>query len=226
MKHRAIIGGARARLTTTNCATRPMSVQVNRSVREIPARVQAVPAGIDDVTSAPARRESPITQVWARWRPRPWPDPTSPALTASTQALITRRKRVLPARTTPLAAAAMMDAMHFDVHPFTGAETSENAAVYRAGPSGLRPARQRSMYTLGSSWSPSPDIPPVPPIVNSRPTPTLTETATLDRVCQHGPWFFFFTEAGAGRGQLLYPRHDGNLGLITPIGGATQDGAP
>jgi hypothetical protein len=28
----------------------------------------------------------------------------------------------------------------------------------------------------------------------------------------------FFTDSASGRGRLLYPRYDGDLGLITPIG--------
>jgi hypothetical protein len=52
----------------------------------------------------------------------------------------------------------------------------------------------------------------------------LAGAAALDRVCRHGLRFLFFTDPATGRGQLLYARHDGNLGLITPIGGATEDG--
>jgi hypothetical protein len=35
----------------------------------------------------------------------------------------------------------------------------------------------------------------------------------------------FFTELHTGLGQLLYPRYDGNLALITPIGEDNQDDA-
>lgn len=225
LDHRGITGGARVRLSTANGANRPTLVQVNLQVRDIPARVQALVAGIEDLGSALARLDRQIVWVRARWRPRPWPDRTRRALAAPAEAVITRRKPVVLGRATPLEAVAVMDAMDYDVHLFTDAETGEDAVVYRAGPSGLRLARQRRMYPPGWSWSPPAGVPPVPLIVNSRPTPTLTETAALDRVCQHNLRFLFFTDPATGRGQLLYARHDGNLGLITPTGGATE-GAP
>jgi hypothetical protein len=115
--------------------------------------------------------------------------------------------------------------MDYDVHLFTDAETGEDAVVYRAGPSGLRLARQRRMLPPGWSWSPPTASPPVPLIVNSRPTPTLWKAAAVGRVCEYGLRFLFFTDPASGRGQLLYPRYDGDLALITPIGDASQDGA-
>lgn len=97
-------------------------------------------------------------------------------------------------------------------------------------------ARQRRMYPPGWSWSPTPNSPaapapvPVPLIVNSRPTPVLTEAAAVRRLCAHGLRFLFFTDPASGRGRLLYPRDDGNLALITPIadhhGEDYRDGAP
>jgi hypothetical protein len=123
-----------------------------------------------------------------------------------------------------LQAVAVMDAMDYDVHLFTDAETREEAVVYRAGPSGLRLARQHRMYPPGWSWLSTAAVPPVPLIVNSRPTPTLSEAAAVGRLCEHGLRFLFFTDPATGRGQLVYPRYDGNLGLVTPIGDADQDG--
>ncbi|MGB8387368.1 sigma 54 modulation/S30EA ribosomal C-terminal domain-containing protein [Mycobacterium sp.] len=152
-------------------------------------------------------------------------DRTRRALIAPAEAVITRRKPVVLQRATPLEAVAVMDAMDYDVHLFTDAETGEDAVVYRAGPSGLRLARQRRMYPPGWSWSPPTGGPPVRLIVNSLPTPTLTETVALDRLRQHGLRFLFFTDPGTDRGQLLYPRYDGYLGLITPIDGAPENGA-
>jgi len=223
LEHRGITGGARVRLTTANCADGPMLVQVNLHVHHTPARMQAVTAGIDDLPTALLRLDRQIVRVSARWRPRPWPDRTRRALTAPAEAVISRRKPVVLLRGTPLEAVAVMDAMDYDVHVFTDAETGEDAVVYRAGPSGLRLARQRHVYPPGWSWSP-PTIsaPPVPIIVNSRPTPTLTEATAVSRLCEHSLRFLFFTDPATGRGQLLYPRYDGNLGLITPIGDSTD----
>jgi len=225
LAHRGITGGARVRLTTANRAGRPMLVQVNLWVRDTPVRVQTVTADRDDLPSALLRLDRQIVRVRARCRPRPWSDRTRRVLTAPAEAVIIRRKSVRLLLGTPLEAVAVMDAMDYDVHLFTDAETGEDAVVYRAGPSGLRLARQRRVYPPGWSWSPRTASPPVPLIVNSRPTPTLTEAAAVSRLCEHGLRFLFFTDPATGRGHLLYPRYDGNLGLVTPIGQSSQDGA-
>ncbi len=225
LEHRGITGGARVRLTTANGADGPMSVQVNLRVHDIPARVQALVEGIDDLATALARLDRQIERVWAPWRPRPWPELTRWALTAPAEAVITRRKPVVLQRGTPLEAAAAMDAMDYDVHLFSDAETGEDAVVYRAGPSGLRLARQRHMYPPGWSWSPPTVAPPVPLIVNSLPTPELSEAAAVDRVCEQGLRFLFFTDPATGRGQLLYLRYDASLGLITAVNDSAQGGA-
>ncbi len=216
LENRGITGAARVRLTTANCVDAPLSVQVNLRVHDLPARLQALVTGIDDLAPALARLDRQIVRVCGPWRPRCWPDPTRPALTAPTQAAVTRRKSVVLQRRTPLEAVAVMDAMDYDVHLFSDAETGEDAIVYRAGPSGLRLGRQRSVYPPGWSWSPPAVAPPVPLIVNSRPTPALSEAAAVDRVCEHGLRFLFFTNPVTGRGQLLYLRYDASLGLITP----------
>jgi hypothetical protein len=62
-------------------------------------------------------------------------------------------------------------------------------------------------------------VPPVPLVVNSRPTPALTEAAAVRRIGEHRAQLLFFTDPTSGRGQLLYPRYGGNLGLITPVDG-------
>lgn len=58
--------------------------------------------------------------------------------------------------------------------------------------------------------------PRVPLIVNSRATPTLREADAVRRACEHTLPLLFYTDRDTGRGQLLYPRHDGNLGLLVP----------
>ena len=220
LDRRGVSGGARVRLKTGNCGGGPMLVQVNLRVGDTPVRVQAVTAGIDDLLPALAGLEHQIDRVAAQWRPRPWPDPTRRMLTVPAGAVITRRKSVALQRATPSEAAAVMDAMDYDAHLFTDAETGEDAVVYRAGPSGLRLARQYHVFPPGWAWSPADAGPPVPLIVNSRPTPTLAEETAVRRACAHGLRMLFFTDPASGRGRLLYPRYDGDLGLIAP----TPDG--
>jgi hypothetical protein len=148
------------------------------------------------------------------WRPRPWPDPTPRVLAGADDAVITRRKACLLLRGTPRQAVAMMDAMDYDVHLFTDAETGEDAVVYRAGPSGLRLARQCSMRHPAMSDTAA--SPPLQLTVNPHHTPILTEAAALCRLRDHGLPFLFFTDQATGRSRLLYLRYDANLGLITP----------
>lgn len=200
-----------------------MLVQVNLQVRATPTRVQAVTDGRDDLLSALARLDRQIVRVWAPWRPRPWPDRTRRTLTASADAVIVRRKAVRLLHGSPMEAVAAMDAMDYDVHLFTDAETGEDAVVYRAGPSGLRLARQYRMCPPGWSSLPPTGVPPVPLVVNSRPTPTLPEDAAVARLREHSLQFLFFTDPATGRGQLLYPRYDGNLGLVTPLANTSRD---
>jgi len=217
---RGISGGARVRLKTGNCGGGPMLVQVNLRVGDTPARVVAVTAGIDDLRPALARLERQIDRVAAPWCPRPWPDPTRRMLTVLPGAIVTRRKSVALQRATPSQAVAVMDAMDYDAHLFTDAETGEDAVVYRAGPSGLRLARQHHVFPPGWAWSPHDSGRPVPLIVNSRPTPTVAEETAVRRACAHGLRMLFFTDPASGRGRLLYPRYDGDVGLIIP----TADG--
>lgn len=221
---RGITGGARVRVTGGNCGRGPMVVQVNLQVGDTPARVQAVTQDRHDAQSAIARLDRQIGRLSAPWRPRPWPERTRRALAGVGDGVITRRKEYELLRGTPAQAVAVMDAMDYDVHLFTDSETGEDAVVYRAGPSGLRLARQRRMCPPASSLTTSSAR--VPLIVNPHPTPTLAEAAAADRMREQGPAFLFFTDADTGRGRLLYRRYDGDLGLISAIGDGNRDGGP
>lgn len=143
---RGVTGGARVRLTMANCADGPTLVQINLQVGDTPLRAQAATAGIDDLRPALIRLDRQIVRASAQWCPRPWPDRPRRRLTTPAEALVTRRKPVVLRRATPLQAIAAMDAMDYDVHLFTDAETGEDAVVYRAGPSGLRLARQHHVF--------------------------------------------------------------------------------
>jgi hypothetical protein len=219
-----VVGGARVRLKTGRCGRGPMILQANLTVRDASARVQAVTAGIDDPLPALDRLDRHIGRLDGRRRLRPWPDLTRRMLTMPADAVLVRHKSVVPQRITPMEAAWVMDAMDYDAHLFVDAETGEDAVVYRAGPSGLRLARQRHVHPPGWSQHSEEKIssavgsPPVPLIVNSRPAPELSEEAAVDRAHEHGPRLLFFTDPVSGRGRLLYPRYDGNLGLISPAG--------
>jgi hypothetical protein len=214
LQHRGITGGARVRVTTTG-GTQQL-VQVNLSVRGVPTRIQVLTAGLGDLPTALSRLDRQIVRVWGPWRPRPWPDLSRRLLAAGDDAQLVRRKSFVLQGITPLEAVAVMDAMDYDVYLFSDFEAGEDAVVYRAGPSGLRLARQHQMYPPGWSWSPAAATPPVPLVVNSHPVPTLTDAEAEDRMREQNLHFLFYTDPGTGRGGLLYPRYDGGLGLIVP----------
>jgi hypothetical protein len=109
-------------------------------------------------------------------------------------------------------AASALAAMDYDVYLYTDADTGEDAAIYRAGPTGLRVARQRSMRPAPTSGTP-------PLTVNSRRTPVLTPQEAAARLAEGWLPFLFFTDGHSGRGHLVYRRYDGGVGLLGPSAG-------
>lgn len=63
-----------------------------------------------------------------------------------------------------------------------------------------------------------PSMPTALPLtVNSRKVPILGVEQATDRLAEGWLPFVFFTNHHSGRGNLLYRRYDGNLGLVSPI---------
>jgi len=100
-----------------------------------------------------------------------------------------------------------MNAMDYDCHLFVDAETGEDALVYRAGCTGARLARQRTMR---------PPVSGVPLTVNSRKVPALDVGEAAVWLADGWLPFMFFTDRATGRGNLLYRRYDGDLTLVRP----------
>ncbi|GAA4470741.1 hypothetical protein GCM10023170_088060 [Phytohabitans houttuyneae] len=102
-----------------------------------------------------------------------------------------------------------MNAMDFDVALYTDAESGEEAIVYRAGPTGLCLSRQRSANP--------PSMPVTLPLtIDPRRVPRLTAAQAAHRLAEGWLPFVFFTDRRTRRGNLLYRRYDGDLGLIAP----------
>jgi hypothetical protein len=217
-RRRGVADGARVRLSGSYCAGGPGLVQVNLRVCAAPARIQvAGPTMTIAIAAAASRLERQIDRLSTAWRPWPWPDPERRTLGLPGDAPVKRRKSVRLYVGTACHAAAYMDAMDFDVYLYTDAETGEDAIVYRAGPTGLALARQRTMR------------PPVLPgqlalTVNPRKTPVLTGGRAAARLAEGWLPFLFYTDHDTGRGNLVYRRYDGNLGLIAPA--ASDPGRP
>ncbi|MTE17285.1 sigma 54 modulation/S30EA ribosomal C-terminal domain-containing protein [Nocardia aurantiaca] len=216
-----VTGGARIRITGPNCDVGPFLVQVNLRLDETSARIQTLTHGRGDALPVVVRLDHHITALRTRWQPRPWPDPARLPLDARASGKVARRKSVPLMTVSPLRAATVMDAMDYDVHIFTDVDTGEDAIVYRAGPSGMCLARQRSVHPPRSDANGS-----GPFSVNARPAPALTEARAVQQVCERGLPFLFYTDPDTGRGNLLYRRYDADLGLITPGPGDTEAEAP
>ncbi|MGW6725641.1 sigma 54 modulation/S30EA ribosomal C-terminal domain-containing protein [Nocardia sp. NPDC055029] len=195
-----------------------MLVQVNLSIGG-PARIQVPTSGPGDALPVVARVEERLARRGVCWRPRPWPDPTRPALAVAGPGRLTRRKMVAPVTCGPYAAAQVMDAMDYDVHFFVDAETGQDAVVYRAGPYGVRMARQRELRPPRAGVG----VDTTPIILTPRCAPVLTEPEAVIRMCGYGLPFLFYTDDGSGRGHLLYRRYDADLTLLTPADSGACD---
>jgi hypothetical protein len=215
-RHRRMVGHTHIRISGSHCANGPGLIQVNLRVCGAPARIQisgrTMQAAIANATARLHRQLGRLTTAWEPW---PWPDPCRRTLSIPGQAPITRLKTFRLHVGAPCQAAAYMNAMDYDVLLYTDAEYGEDAIVYRAGPTGLSLARQKTMRP--------PSMPTLLPLtVNPRKTPTLTPAQAAARLAQHWlPWLFYI-DRGSRRGNLLYRRYDGDLGLITPTESSTQ----
>ncbi len=209
-RHRLEADGARVRMTVSACGHGPALVQVNLRVCGAQARVQIPgPSTAMAVASAAARLDRQIRRLTTAWEPWAWPDPLRRSLGVPLPGRIARVKDFRLHAGVPCQATAAMNAMDYDVYLFTDSETGEDAIVYRAGPTGVRLARQHSMHPSAMHVT-------LPLTVNPRTTPTLTADYAAHRLAEAWLPFLFYTDLGTGRGHLLYRRYDGDLGLIRP----------
>lgn len=186
-----------------------MVAQVNFRIGATAARVQTVATG-GDAGLIEARLDRQVTSLQGQHHGQP--DTTRGTVLGSGSTTIARRKECRLLRCEPSRAVAVMDAMDYNVHLFTDAETGDDAVVYRAGPSGLRLARQHRMHPPRSRDELFPGL-----TVHPHPTPILTETVAAARFRSPGLPFVFFTDPATGRGRLLYARYAGGLGLVVPV---------
>ncbi|MER5635560.1 sigma 54 modulation/S30EA ribosomal C-terminal domain-containing protein [Kitasatospora sp. NPDC002227] len=112
---------------------------------------------------------------------------------------IVRHKSYSLARQSAEAAASELEAMDYDFHLFTDAETGREAVVYRARETGGH------RYAVAG------------PTAGGRGVPELDVTDAVASLDLSGLAFVFFTDRATGRGNVLYHRYDGHYGLITPV---------
>ncbi|WP_238015754.1 sigma 54 modulation/S30EA ribosomal C-terminal domain-containing protein [Dactylosporangium sp. AC04546] len=212
LAHHGVADGARVRLTGAACGSGPVVAQVNLRVSGAPARVQVTGRdALDAAVAVAVRLERQVRRLTTRWEAWPWPDPERRALAVPGPGDVTRVKHLELKAGPPCRAAAFMAAMDYDFCLFTDAGSGEDAVVYRSGPTGLRLARQYRMH---------PDTSPghLGLSVNARRTPVLDRAEAAEHLCAGWLPFLFFTDRVSGRGNLLYRRYDGTLGLMRPAG--------
>ncbi|GIH21466.1 sigma 54 modulation/S30EA ribosomal C-terminal domain-containing protein [Rugosimonospora africana] len=108
-----------------------------------------------------------IARAGQGWPPRPWPPPATasePVELPQRSCLIVRRKTHPLACCPPRDAATHMDAMDYNIHLFIDADTGQDAAIYRVGPTGYRLARQHTL-------APPADLGNLPLTLSARRTP-------------------------------------------------------
>ncbi len=191
LRRHGVEGAVRARLewSTTDA---PTLVQVVLRSVGTEYRVQVAGPGRFAVTFALERLDLRL-ECGPEEPSRPWPDPARPtlAVVSEPRPIVRRKDRRLQV-ISAAHAARVLDAMDYDAHLFTDAESGSDAVVCWTGPLGVRTLRQ-------------PDG-----------IPALTDDEAADRLCRRGLPYLFFGHPDTGRGRLLYRRFDGDLGLVTP----------
>lgn len=123
---------------------------------------------------------------------------------------IVRRKTMTLLRQDMTDAAAFMDDMGYDFHLFTEANTGQDSVLYRSDTGDYRLAQ----------LDPRPDALPAstsPPVtVSDHGAARLTVEDAVERIDVWTQPFLFFENSETDRGTLLYLRHDGQYGLISP----------
>ncbi|GAA1404050.1 sigma 54 modulation/S30EA ribosomal C-terminal domain-containing protein [Catellatospora coxensis] len=202
-------GPVRLRVTAGRCASGPVLVQVNLLVRGEPARVQ-IAARTPQAAAGAAldRLERQIRRLALNLDLSAWPLPWRRTLAASGEGAVARLKAVR-LHTAAFADAAMrLTAMDYDAHLFTDADTGLEAVVYRTGTEQLRLARQQPGNPSMRGCSVQ---------VDARPALVLDPAHAARRLEATAAPFVFYTDRDTGRGNLLYRRYDGELGLISPL---------
>jgi hypothetical protein len=208
--HKTATDRVRVRISAANCANGPGLVQINLRVHGAAARVQVSGRTVVlAISAAAARLRRQINRLTTAWDPWPWPDPERPVLAVPGDRPVARLKTVRLHIGMPCQAVAFLNAMDYDVFLYTDGETGEDAIIYRAGPTGLCLARQRTMRP--------PTMPSLLPLtMNTRKIPILTPGQAAAKLAEQWLPYVFYTDHASRRGNLLYRRYDGDLGLISP----------
>jgi ribosome-associated translation inhibitor RaiA len=121
---------------------------------------------------------------------------------------IVRHKTVTPLRQSVTEAAEFMDDMSYDFHLFTESDSGQDSVLYRSTTgyrlAQLDPPPQPSATQSGTVT------------VSDQPASRMSVPEAVERMNVWTQPFLFFRNSENDRGALLYLRHDGHYGLITP----------
>ena len=203
----------------------PAVAQVTVDLNGRPVRAQAAGRIMREaVEHACDRLQIQLARAARHWeairggRPVPRPgewrhqSPRSPRLPyyprPAEERAVVRRKSYALARETPKDAAAEAELMDYDFHLFTEGVTGQDSLI----------SRTVDGYRLQLAGPQATSLGPVDPsiTVSETPAPRLPLSAAVGWLEAAGQLFLFFTDAGTGRGNVLYHRYDGHYGLITP----------
>ncbi len=143
------------------------------------------------------------------WRHQSVPAPRLPYYPRPAEGrAVVRRKSYALARETPEEAAAEAEMMDYDFHLFTDRATGQDSVICRTADG----------YRLEPADPPEEGLSVADPSITVSETraPRLSLTGATCWLDASGQPFLFFTDAGTGRGNVLYRRYDGHYGLIVP----------
>jgi len=187
---------ARVRLTRTHhrCADQQVIAEATLDLNGRPVRAQVAAASsheaIDLVRDRLRRKLSQLGKHPGGLGGRPrYRTPAYLALPPGEREVL-RHKAYQPAVATPEEAASDMELMDYDFQLFTDVVSGWDAVVYREHD--------------GYGVTHLPD------------QPTLTVRAATGTLDATDLAYLFYRDEGTDRGNVMYRRHDGNYGLITP----------
>lgn len=189
--------GARVKLTRTHhrCSDQHVIAEATLDVNGGPVRVQVAASNsheaIDFMQDRLRRKLSQLGRHPARLGGRDRPRRPHYAVIPAQEREVVRHKTYEPATATPEEAAFDMELMDYDFQLFTDAQSGCDSIVHRAGGDGYRIALLPQQ-------------------------PTLTLNAAIGALDATDLTYLFYRDAGSERGNVLYRRHDGKYGLITP----------
>lgn len=192
-----VISAVRVKISRTHHrqAGECVIVEVNLEADGRPVRVQVAAGtareGVDLAQDRLRRKLSQLGRQPARGGPGQRP----------------RRSSTQP-RTPVDQAISDLELMDYDFQLFTDALSGVDSVIYRDGSGGYRISR--------IDGNAAPTTASVRVMVDPWKAPRLSLQEAADTLDATGSAFLFFADQASGRGNVLYRRHDGHYGLLTP----------